>query len=100
MKTRLPRHVRLAILAALVLAGCGDGIYDGYFDVCPGTPCAGEGLTVDMFPGCAICRGGEWVNEYRDNEGCVGMGYPHQCAAGLPSKLKPSACTFERLVCK
>lgn len=94
---RLPRWKRLAILAAVVLAGCGG---DVIYNLCPGRPCATEGQTVDMFPGCAICRDGKWANEYRENEGCVGLGYTHQCSAGLPSFEVPSACTFTTLVCR
>ena len=73
---------------------------EGYYDVCPGTACALDGQTVDMFPGCAICRDGGWVNEYDGNKGCVGMGYPHQCAASIPSPIVPSTCTFEKLACR
>ena len=87
---------RALLVVVIALAGCGS---PAVVDLCPGAPCSVEGRTVDLFPGCAVCRDGAWTVERDGAAGCVDLGHPLQCSAGLPSKVTPSACTYESVAC-
>lgn len=94
----MKRWRRLAILAALVLGGCGG---TKVYDLCPGTPCTergDEGTCIDLLPGHARCVAGAWAIDYEP-----GLCSPHQCTASMPAPVHTgdvdSGCHFEQVQC-